>query len=397
MNESCVSEVQGSYGLIKISESLIQSIWAKQDFSDIAVSTDSGKVLKILDPGVLNTYEGPDFKNAKLDIGGEVVIGDVEIHFYKEDWTTHQHHLNPNFDNVILHVIVFPGKNDVSVQTKKGSVLETLCLVEYLKQDLEEYAVEYTLLGDDHPYLSSESESGSTSQSSEIEELINLAKVRWNEKLKFVSKRLETQDWSESCHQYCLEVLGYSRNKAPMFNIGNRHSLSEFSEGYLSVETLFEEEKLNWRQFRIRPQNHPRLRLEQYIEIVLDNPDWPEDLLSLLASLKTVSGSSSTVNFRKLHELKQLRESIKEDVFKGVISGSRLDTLICDALLPLYSIFTEQDTFAYWFHWYAGDITSRVKQLIATFEIEAKAYPYSNGLNQAALLSCLNKSAFTCD
>lgn len=72
--------------------------------------TGSGKELQILSSGRLNVSRGPDFKDTAVLLRGIIIVGDCEFHRSLSDWDSHRHSLNPDFDNVILHIVVY-GKS----------------------------------------------------------------------------------------------------------------------------------------------------------------------------------------------------------------------------------------------------------------------------------------------
>lgn len=66
---------------------------------------DQGWV-RVIDPGRINPYSGPDFRCALMEFSKDGIRrGDVEIHLRESDWTAHGHHRNPDYGNVILHVV----------------------------------------------------------------------------------------------------------------------------------------------------------------------------------------------------------------------------------------------------------------------------------------------------
>ena len=65
----------------------------------------NGVSLRVLSPGRWNRMTGPDFRNAKLELNGTVLRGDVEVHGKTSDWIAHGHGGDPAYDNVILHVV----------------------------------------------------------------------------------------------------------------------------------------------------------------------------------------------------------------------------------------------------------------------------------------------------
>jgi hypothetical protein len=69
------------------------------------LSTTDGSPVEIIDTGTQNTDAGPDFFNSKIKIGDKLWAGNVEIHLSSADWVRHEHHLNPAYNSVILHVV----------------------------------------------------------------------------------------------------------------------------------------------------------------------------------------------------------------------------------------------------------------------------------------------------
>ncbi|MDO5656529.1 MAG: DUF2851 family protein [Flavobacteriaceae bacterium] len=67
--------------------------------------TFSGQDLYIEKPGIRNTNAGPDFLNAQIRIGDVLWAGNIEIHVKTSDWFFHNHQWDPNYKNLILHVV----------------------------------------------------------------------------------------------------------------------------------------------------------------------------------------------------------------------------------------------------------------------------------------------------
>ena len=85
-------------------EQLLYYVWKHKLFPPGPLKTTQGEELEIINPGIYNTDAGPDFLNARIKTGGILWVGDVEIHLRSSDWTRHGHHLDKNYDSVILHV-----------------------------------------------------------------------------------------------------------------------------------------------------------------------------------------------------------------------------------------------------------------------------------------------------
>lgn len=65
----------------------------------------NGASLRVLSPGCWNRMPGPDFLNAKLELNGTALRGDVEVHAKTSDWILHGHGSDPAYGGVILHVV----------------------------------------------------------------------------------------------------------------------------------------------------------------------------------------------------------------------------------------------------------------------------------------------------
>lgn len=85
-------------------EDLLHYIWKFRLYKK-ELKTTTGQLIEVIDVGLSNTNEGPDFFNAKIKIGEEVWAGNVEIHRSSDEWVKHKHHTNKNYNSVILHIV----------------------------------------------------------------------------------------------------------------------------------------------------------------------------------------------------------------------------------------------------------------------------------------------------
>ena len=106
-------------------EKLMQYIWQHRLFDHTKLVTTYGRKLRIIDNGQLNTDSGPDFFNAKISLDGCVWAGNVEMHRRASDWRRHNHHLDPAYDSVVLHVVEVA---DTPVYRTNGEEIPTLVL-----------------------------------------------------------------------------------------------------------------------------------------------------------------------------------------------------------------------------------------------------------------------------
>ncbi len=106
-------------------EAEIQNFWSQHPYGTAQLRSECGKSIMILHPGFLNTGSGPDFFNASIRIDDVVWYGSVEIHNKSSEWFEHKHHVDPTYNNVVLHVVV---QNDCEVQKSNGDVPVVLVL-----------------------------------------------------------------------------------------------------------------------------------------------------------------------------------------------------------------------------------------------------------------------------
>lgn len=86
-------------------EAFLHYVWQYQQFESNNLETVDQEVLRVLKTGFHNTDAGPDFLEAKLKIGSLEWSGAVEIHVCSSDWYRHGHDNDPNYQNVVLHVV----------------------------------------------------------------------------------------------------------------------------------------------------------------------------------------------------------------------------------------------------------------------------------------------------
>lgn len=88
-----------------MTEKLLQFIWRFQYFNRLNLATIGGEPIEIIFPGQHNKEQGPDFLQARIRIGNALLAGSVELHLRTSDWDRHRHSSDPNYGNVVLHVV----------------------------------------------------------------------------------------------------------------------------------------------------------------------------------------------------------------------------------------------------------------------------------------------------
>ncbi len=384
-----VAEIQGLYGPFAFPERLLQKLWLRGEFARDGARTTDGRRVKILFPGKWNLLGGPDFAAAKFQFDDEPPItGDVELHLRAEDWAAHGHARDRAYDDVKLHVVLFPPDTKRVARDARGEAIPTLCLLPLLWHDLEEYAADEAMEKlADRPAVRLVEELSRLPSAEVMTLLRREARKRWDQKVYFARLRVKRLGWREACHQTALEILGYRFNRAPMLRIATRVPLAKWAAGAVNVDELFASEAGAWSLPGVRPANHPRARLTQYATWTRERGDWPERLVKIADGLAAISVDQPTREARKAGEFPALRERIAVDICGEAVGGARLANLVCDGFWPLLAAEGRGgDHFGRWYHWYAGDLPDALTKGLRELTIcDGRAQPMSHGLGQGLL------------
>ena len=279
----------------------MQYVWKHRLWRSEDMVTNTGKKVRVVDPGLLNTDAGPDFFNAKIEIDGHMWVGNVEMHYRATDWKRHHHDSDKAYDSVILHVV---AKDDAPVRRTNGELIPQLVL-EVSPQFNADYA----------------SLVGATIEvpcATKIKQVPHLTIVEWVEGLAFerlhgkverIHQLLDSFNgsWEDVCYVTLARNFGFGINNDAFERLARRtplRLLGKHSDSVLQIEAmLFGQagmldaqkpgmdsyynqlcteyaflsnkfqltpmEKESWKLFRIRPQNFPYRRiamLAQFIE-----------------------------------------------------------------------------------------------------------------------------------
>lgn len=116
-----------------MNEKLLQYLWNFKIFSNFDFHDVDGNQIEILDFGTWNFNSGPDFLCGKIKSKGVILAGHIELHVKASDWIFHRHTSNPEFENLILHVVY---QNDVEIEEFQLKNIPTLELKDYIDQSL---------------------------------------------------------------------------------------------------------------------------------------------------------------------------------------------------------------------------------------------------------------------
>ena len=116
------------------SEKILQAIWFNQRIKRGELKTTKNINVRVLHPGFFNLEAGPDFKNAIIQFDNQKPVqGDIEIDLNISDWKGHSHSSNPNYNNVILHIVwdcPDEAENSISVLPLRPFLESPLAILE---------------------------------------------------------------------------------------------------------------------------------------------------------------------------------------------------------------------------------------------------------------------------
>jgi hypothetical protein len=114
-------------------EELLHFVWQSKLLLGKTLTTVGGEPISIVHLGTHNTNAGPDFFNAKIQIGDTLWAGNVEMHSRTAEWDNHNHQHDAAYNNVILHVVYV---HDKEVKTANGASIPTLELRNFIPASL---------------------------------------------------------------------------------------------------------------------------------------------------------------------------------------------------------------------------------------------------------------------
>ena len=117
---------------LPVYETEIQRIWAEQDFEKHGMQGLVGRSLEVYFPGWWNRGAGSDFELACVRMGYVLHFGSVEVHLQSSGWTAHRHHQNPEYNQVILHAVLY-HQSGLSVCTESSTEVSEFELAPRLK------------------------------------------------------------------------------------------------------------------------------------------------------------------------------------------------------------------------------------------------------------------------
>jgi hypothetical protein len=211
--------------LKNIDEHFVQTVWNDQRFLDFDLKSTDGRPIQVLKPGFWNSDAGPDFVHAEILIDGDLYAGDVEIHIRSSSWYNHEHHLDPRYNRVILHVVFLNDDINLRTRLQSGKRIPTLELLDRLDAPIGD------LFDERESTQKSPGACRVTGNRLKIERVQsvfdNLGQERLLEKAGMMRNLLVRVDFEQLLYEGIMEALGYAKNRKPFRELAQRVPLSE--------------------------------------------------------------------------------------------------------------------------------------------------------------------------
>ena len=299
------------------SERVLQAVWLHQRLRRDQLKTADGKTIRIFHPGFASAEGGPDFRGAVIQLGDDAPrSGDVEVDLRPGNWRAHRHDRNPNFQDVLLHVVwetsEVPSRpirgDDVGRSAKDGLELQARPPILPLCNALDAPLAELALWLEDETLGSfpANLRGRCCVPLQELDEtqltglLSEAADARFQAKAAHFRARAQLVGWEQSLWEGLFRALGYKHNAWPMQHLAEtRHrwargadSAFELQARVLGVSGLLPSElpratacndylrrvwdcwwrerdgfsdcilpRAAWKFHGMRPANHPQRRL----------------------------------------------------------------------------------------------------------------------------------------
>ncbi|MFN4762790.1 DUF2851 family protein [Gillisia sp. Q332] len=354
-------------------EDFLHYIWRFKKFDFGSAKTVSNLPVTIISTGTPNLNSGPDFFNAKMDIGGQLWAGNVEIHLKSSDWYVHNHETDPNYDNVILHVV---WKDDVEIFRKDNSPIPTLELQDLIPENtLQNYRK--LLIAPNDKWINCERDFHKFDGFEMNNWLERMYFERLQDKSEIILELLRNSgnNWEEVLFKLLARNFGLNVNGGAFLNMAqsidfkiiqkNQNSQLALEALFLGQSGLLEEriEDIQYRKFKKEYEflKHKYSLENEYVERVkffrLRPDNFPNIRLSQLAGLyhKVPHLFSKIISAKDKYQLYEIFEIETSDYWKTHYSFDKphpskrkfltkffRDLLIINTLIPLKFCYSKK-------------------------------------------------------
>ncbi len=281
-------------------EDFLHYLWRTKRFNlDNLVSTE-GAPLQITHFGKHNHHAGPDFLEAKVQVGETLWAGNVEIHINASEWIAHKHQEDSTYDNVILHVVL---EEDQPIYRSTG---ERIPCLELRRRIPPKIIKTYQKIVHNEHWIPCQHHFYSVPMVTKNLWLDRLLVERLEQKTVPIAERLANSNnaWESVFYELLARNFGVKINAEPFellakstpLNLFAKHKNNrfqieallfgqaglltvDFTDNYpksLQKEYQFLQKKYNlqpikkesWRFMRLRPANFPSIRIAQFATLI---------------------------------------------------------------------------------------------------------------------------------
>ena len=182
----------------------------------IPLKTTDGRSVDVIHLGTWTHGFGPDFRDAIISIdNGSTEHGSIELHLRTKGWSDHRHHLDPRYNDVVLHIV---GQHD-AVETRRadGKLVPTVVL-DIQEMGLATHEVDWSLVGG-----AVCAERLAREQPDLIRGIVGrLGDNRITARAARIESRLTETTPDAVLYAEILDALGYVSNREPMAAIVSR-------------------------------------------------------------------------------------------------------------------------------------------------------------------------------
>ena len=409
-----------------MTERLLQYIWQFQYFNNSSLQTTDTQPVQVINSGIYNTNQGPDFLNAKIKIDDTIWAGSVELHIHTSDWQEHNHSKDKNYSNVILHVV---WNDDVDLKLsfptlELKNIVPKLLLKKYeeLMQDTQFIPCEKQLHRIEPLLMISWKERLLIERLQQktiyIERLLDKAKMHWEEIFWWMLARnfgikVNSDAFEKIAQSISINIL--SKHKAQLIQLeallmGQSGLLeNEFKEDYpvmLQKEYRFLQQKYKLKQvhaplyfLRMRPANFPTIRLAQLASLIQQSEHLFSQIKETTDFSKIEKLFSVTANdyWHYHYVFDEISSFKKKTLGKQMINNILINTVV--AVLYAYGYFNNNESYKNKALQWMANITSEKNSITEAFQslgVENKTACDSQALIQLKNEYCDHKRCLQC-
>jgi hypothetical protein len=336
-------------------EELLHFIWQSKLLLGKPLFTQTGEPIQIIQLGTYNTNSGPDFFNAKLQIGDTLWAGNIEIHISSSEWNQHHHQFDEAYNNVILHVVYV---DDKSVKNAIGETIPTLELRSIIpasllqryqslqQQQIKKLACEKIMIVPSEIVLNNWLQrllvERIEQKCDNIKELLVKSHHHYEQcfyllTARYFGMKTNAQPFEQLASILPLSVIAKHKDKLEeivALVLGTAGLLNKMGNAYSALIPIFEHLKNKyklpvlketiWKFSRTRPANFPTVRLLQFASLIYQS----SHLLSKIVDCK---------NIQELQKLYHVKQQYNNETI--VLGESATNLLLINSVLPFVFLY----------------------------------------------------------